>query len=349
MAPATIGQGAHSVWQHLSNWGSSVADSGGAWLVVVLVVAAAALIGYAVSVLMYRPRRELEQILEPYRLHEPSQAPVSGRHDVVTVPALRRTSELLASALEARGWREAVERRLIRSGLPVGVGELVFLSLAVIVLCSLLGAILGGLIGFAIALFVGCVLPFAVLQGLAEQRTRRFTEQLPDVLRLLSGSLRAGFSLAQGLDAMVRDVKPPMNKEIQRALANARLGMPIEDALNEVADRIGSRDFAWTVMAIRIQREVGGNLAEILDTVAKTMIERGRLRREVRTLTAEGRISAIILAALPVVLGGFIFIINRAYIDQLFHTTGGEIALFGAIALELFGGWWMYRTIQIEV
>ncbi|MHB1572099.1 MAG: type II secretion system F family protein, partial [Solirubrobacteraceae bacterium] len=187
------------------------------------------------------------------------------------------------------------------------------------------------------------------LEGLAGQRRRRFTAQLPDVLQVLAGTLRAGFSFAQGLDAVVEDVAPPMNKELRRALAGARLGMPIEDALSETAERVDSADFSWTVMAIRIQREVGGNLAEILDTVSNTMVERSRLRREVRTLTAEGRLSAIILGVMPIVIGLFIYVINPTYLQVLFQTTPGEIALLGGGVLELFGAWWMYRTIQIEI
>jgi tight adherence protein B len=184
---------------------------------------------------------------------------------------------------------------------------------------------------------------------LGEQRSRRFNAQLPAFLQVLASTLRAGLSLAQGVDSLVEDTKPPMNSELRRALAGARLGLPLEDALLEVSQRVASPDFDWTVMAIRIQREVGGNLAEILDTVAHTMVERGRLRREIRTLTAEGRLSAVILGALPILIGLFIFTVNRSYIDQLFHSTPGEVALFGGVLLELFGAWWMYRTIQIDV
>ncbi|HZU73355.1 MAG TPA: type II secretion system F family protein [Acidimicrobiales bacterium] len=346
---ATIGGGANDVWHHITHWASSVASSGGGWLVVVLIMAAAGLIGYAIVLLTGNPRQELKEILEPYRLHSPAEMATTTSKEVVTLPLLQRASQALSEALEAQGWRASLDQKLVRAGLPVGVGEFALVSIAALLIISLLGLLLGGLFGFLVALGIMALLPFAVLQFLADQRTRKFTAQLPDVLQLLAGSLRAGFSLAQGLDAVLEQVRAPMNMELRRALAAARLGMPVEDALTETADRIGSRDFTWTVMAIRIQREVGGNLAEILDTVADTMIQRGRLRREVKTLTAEGRISAIILGALPIVIGMFIYVVNRAYIETLFHTTGGEIALIGAVALELFGAWWMYKTIQIEV
>ena len=123
------------------------------------------------------------------------------------------------------------------------------------------------------------------------------------MLQLLAGSLRAGYSLLQGVDAVAQEVDDPMGQELRRVLAEARLGRPLEDALDDAAERMSSADFAWAVMAVGIQREVGGNLAELLDTVAETMIQRERLRREVRSLTAEGRVSAFILGLLPVGLG----------------------------------------------
>ena len=127
-------------------------------------------------------------------------------------------------------------------------------------------------------------------------RQLRFERQLPDTLTLLASSLRAGFSLMQGLEAVAQEISDPMQKELQRVFTEVRLGRPVEDALGDAADRMDSNDLRWTVMAIRIQREVGGNLAVLLDTVADTMVKRERIRRELRALTAEGRLSAIVLS-----------------------------------------------------
>ena len=140
-----------------------------------------------------------------------------------------------------------------------------------------------------------------------------------------------------------------MGQELRRVLAEARLGRPLEDSLADTAQRMGSPDFDWAVMAIRIQREVGGNLAELLQTVGETMIARERLRREVRSLTAEGRISAIILGILPIALGGVMYAVNPEYIQVLFKHTSGHIMLAGAGLLALVGFYWMKKTIEIEV
>ena len=343
--------GFHRVQDTFSQWATTVGNHVGPLTVAALVVGTTLLAAYAVVVLFFRPRNDLAEILEPYRLHRTPVVPkaeAAGPIDV-KLPVLRRAADLLSGLAEQHGLRPAIEQRLVRSALPIGTGEFLLFAVGGVAALALIGLLLGSLLGLIVGLVAGLVAPMAVLQLLVERRSRHFAAQLPDVIKLLAGSLRAGFSLLQGLDAVVEQVTDPIQRELRRALASSRLGVPIEDALTEVAERVGSSDFAWTVMAVRIQREVGGNLAQILDTVWDTMIQRQRLKREVKTLTAEGRISAIILAALPVFLGGFIYLVNRPYMRQLFNTLPGQMMLLGAVALELVGAWWMYRTIQIEV
>src|SRR5205814_1455093 len=148
---------------------------------------------------------------------------------------------------------------------------------------TLLGAVVTRSLFVTIGVLVVAALgPIAVLNFLASQRRRKFQTQLPDMLQLMAGSMRAGYSLMQGVEAVAQEVEEPMGSELRRVLAETRLGRPLEESLEDMADRLDSRDFAWAVMAIRIQREVGGNLAELLSTVAETMIARERLRREVR-------------------------------------------------------------------
>src|SRR5215813_3527733 len=137
----------------------------------------------------------------------------------------------------------------------------------------------------------------------------------------------------QGVEAVSQEVDDPMGLELRRVVTEARLGRPLEESLEGTAERMDSPDFAWAVMAIRIQREVGGNLAELLLTVAETMTARERLRRDVRTLTAEGRLSAIVLGVLPIGLGAIMFVINPDYMGQLYKTTPGLIMSIGALIM----------------
>ncbi len=157
----------------------------------------------------------------------------------------------------------------------------------------------GSIIVGLIFLFLGAFLPWSYLGFRRNRRRKAFERSLPETLQLISGSLAAGLSLAQSIDTVVREGQDPIASEFRRVLVETRLGISLDDALEGVADRFGSRDFAWVVMAIRIQRQVGGNLAELLDTVAATMREREYMRRQVAALAAEGKLSAWVLGGLP--------------------------------------------------
>ena len=156
------------------------------------------------------------------------------------------------------------------------------------------------LIGVLAGALIGWLSMRAVLSFLIRRRRAAFAEQLPDLLQLLASALQSGFSLPQALDAVMREDAQPAAAEFTRALAESRLGGELDDCLEMIANRMESEDLRWTVMAIRIQRGIGGNLAEILTTVAGTMRERGYLRRQVHALSAEGRLSSYILIALPI-------------------------------------------------
>jgi tight adherence protein B len=208
------------------------------------------------------------------------------------------------------------------------------------------GNLLIGVLGGALIGWLGM---HAILSIRIGRRRNAFGEQLPDVLQLIAGSLQSGFSLPQAVDAVVREGTQPAAEEFSRALAEARIGADLEDALNRVADRMDSTDLRWTVMAIRIQREVGGNLAEVLRTTVGTMRERAFLRRQVKALSAEGRLSAYVLVALPVVIGGWFFYSDPSYMRPLYTSLIGLVMLVGTAALVVVGAFWMRRLIKIEV
>jgi len=148
---------------------------------------------------------------------------------------------------------------------------------------------------------------------------------------------------------VAKEITQPAAGEFQRVVAEIRLGRPAEDALEALAERVGSADFKWAVLAVNIQREVGGNLAEILDTVADTLRERAMLRRQVQVLTAEGRLSAWVLGALPFAIALYMYASNPAYIGQLFTSTYGIIMVVVALVLMLAGILWMRKIVNIDV
>ena len=204
-------------------------------------------------------------------------------------------------------------------------------------------------IGLIVGLPFGFLVPHVWVRHLITKRQRDFVDRLPDALQLVAGSLGAGYSLLQALDGLVQEGEEPIAGEIARALATARLGVPIEEALTQVAERVGSTDFAWTAMAIRIQREVGGNLAEVLMTVAETLRERASLRRQVRALSAEGRLSGYILVAIPVLMGVYELLFRRDYMSIMWTKPLGMALMAGTVLLMTVGWFWMRAVVNVEV
>lgn len=319
------------------------------WIAVVLVLIAVALLAFGLAMLVLRERSALSTALTPYTERTPEAVEDEGDGSMVETAIMKRAIDTTARIAAERGVLEKLESKLEQADLTLRPAELLFFSLVVAVLAMVAGFALAGFLGLLIAGIVFAIGPVAVLNFLSGRRIKKFTAQLPDTLQLLAGSLRAGYSLLQGVDAVAQQVEAPMGTELQRALSEARLGRPVEDSLADIASRMGSPDFEWAVMAIRIQREVGGNLAELLQTVAETMIARERLRRDVNALTAEGKISAIVLGILPVGLGAFLFIVNPDYMKVLFHDSTGRFLLGGSIVLAMAGYYWMMQMIKIDI
>ena len=206
---------------------------------------------------------------------------------------------------------------------------------------SLIAGLLGVCIGFAI--------PYMFLALKRNRRRAAFYAALPDTLQMVAGSLAAGHSLPQAFDAVVKETDGPMSDELGRALVAARLGADFEDALEAVARRMECEDLAWVVMAIRIQHDVGGNLSEILMTVSTTLRERERLRRQVQVLSAEGRISAVILGSLPVAFAVYLSIVRPDYLGQLFDSAFGIALVAVGVGLFIGGAFWLRATVKVEV
>ena len=243
---------------------------------------------------------------------------------------------------------------LQRADLPLRVNEWYVLRAVAIVtgaclgVLALRGSVAGTVVGAALGAALGVVLPPAFLNAAAARRAKAFEQQLPDVITLVATSLSTGFSLSQALDAVARDTPEPAAKEFSRALAETRIGADLEDSLDRLAERMDSTNLGWTTMAIRIQRQVGGNLAETLRTTATTLRDRASLYRQVRALSAEGRLSAYILIALPIFLFLYLAVVNRPYISMLWtHPLGWLMSGGGLVALAI-GMIWMRNVVKVE-
>ena len=251
---------------------------------------------------------------------------------------------------DARGLSDRLDMELEAAGVSLRSGEFVVASVAAAIVGALVGAaILQNLI---LALAIGAAAaagPTVALRVALARRSDKLREQLPDVLTIMASSLRAGHSFLQSLDTVAKEISQPAATEFQRVVAEIRLGRGAEDAMESMAERVGSSDFKWAVLAVNIQREVGGNLAEILDNVADTLRERAIIRRQIRVLTSEGRLSAWVLALLPVGIGLYMFAVNPEYIKLLFTTTIGIVMLIVAGCLLAVGIYWMRKIVDIDV
>jgi tight adherence protein B len=243
-----------------------------------------------------------------------------------------------------------VERSLRAADVPIRPAELILAHVSALVLVPVGAFFLTHSIFLAgFGLLIAAFGPTYALKIVVKGRRKRFSTQLPDALTTLSGSLRAGRSLGQAMDALSRELADPMGRELRKVVAETRLGRSLHDSLSDAAERIASPDFRWAVLAMQIQAEVGGNLAELLDQVAETMHERMRMKGEVKALTAEGRASAMMLVVLVPGLGLIMTAVNRDYMLPLFTTTPGRI-MVGISTFMITGGYfWMNKMIKVDV
>jgi tight adherence protein B len=268
-----------------------------------------------------------------------------------TSAVARNAVEFAGRVIERRDVESTLMRRLDAAGVPVRPAEWVVIHTALAFGSGLLLLLLtgGSLTGLVFGLLLGALGPVGYLVVMESRRKAAFTTQLPETLQLMAGSLAAGYSMPQAIDTVVREGQQPIADELNRTLVETRLGVPLEDSLESVATRMQNQDFAWVVMAIKIQREVGGNLAEVLRTVAETLREREYLRRQVRALSAEGRFSALILAALPPLFALYLLFVRPDYLALLYSDPLGIAMVIVSLMLLGAGVLWMRKIVNIEV
>ena len=266
------------------------------------------------------------------------------------IPLLRRFVTGAEDIARDRGFINQIETALDQANMPLRPGEAIAGIVGLAAIAGLMIMVyqqspIWGAIAAAFVLVVAVV----TIQGIASRHKAKFENQLPDTLNLLSTSLRSGYSLLQAVEAVAAEAPEPTAREFGRAMNETRLGRSPVAALKQVADRMESLDFDWAVLAISIQREVGGNLAEVLQTAADTMLQRNRLRREMKALTAEGRVSAMVLGSLPLFLFAFLFMTRRDYLQPMLDSTTGLAALGGAAVMLGVGIFWLSRIVRVDV
>lgn len=263
--------------------------------------------------------------------------------------ALRKALRAVSRLLTPRDWRNKADRELARAGLNLHSEEYVSLHIIFITVFTLAAFSFRGSLFLAIAAaLTAAILPPLYVKSAQAKRVTQFNNQLSDGLTIMANSLRAGLSFLQATDTLSKEMPPPLSVEFARLLREIKLGVPTEEGLQNMLERVASRDLELLVTAIQIQRQVGGNLAEILDNIGETIRERIRLKNEVKTLTAQGRISGMIIGLLPVFIIVIVSMINPQYMLTLITHPIGPFLLLFALVSELIGLVLIRRIVAIE-
>jgi len=245
-------------------------------------------------------------------------------------------------------WR-SIERMLVRGDVPLRPAEFLWLMIGCAVGAALFLVALGAPALVAlVALFIGGLLPYGFVALRVRRRVKAFEEQLPDMLTTIAATLKAGHSFKHGLQAVLDEAQPPASDELKRVLTEAGLGRPLDDALGDMADRIGSENFGFAITAVTIQRQVGGSLATLFDMVSETVRNRQQFARKIRSLTAMGRMSAYTLVGVPFFIGGIVSLMNPEYMRPLFHTSAGHMLLFVGVGMIGFGSLVLKKIVSFR-
>jgi tight adherence protein B len=253
------------------------------------------------------------------------------------------------SFLGSSAFFERARKRAEQASIAIKPSEIFTAMLATGAFGALFGLMLGSPIFSLLIGLPAFYMPMFWLRWKARKRRNMFDDQLPDVLQGISSSLKAGHSFNQAINAMIKDAPNPTSEEFSRVMTEARLGMPLEDALQHMADRMGSADFEFAVTTVNIQRTVGGSLADILQMVGDTVRNRQQFRKKVKALSSMGTMSAYVLLGMPIFIGMALTLINRQYMEPLFFTTTGHFLLAAGAFSMLLGYFACMKVVAIKI
>ncbi|MDF2570844.1 MAG: type secretion system protein, partial [Sporomusa sp.] len=296
--------------------------------------------------LFYRWQRQDKEIVSQRINHyvEPNAQNAASKSALHTVASceltgwrvlIRQLSKLFE--ISNGSWSRGVEHRLIQAGLPLRSSEFLVICLTTAIVGAVLCILIGGLAGAVGGGVAGYLSPFLFLRLKIKRRAKAFNDQLGDTLILIANALRTGYSFMQAIEMVSREMLPPISTEFSRMLKEMSLGVPTEYAMSNIAKRVDSDDLDLVITAVLIQRQVGGNLAEVLDNIAGTIRERVRIKGQIRTLTAQGRLSGIIVSLLPVAMLLMLQVLNPGYSNILFAHPTGQLMLGVAIVGQILG------------
>jgi len=289
-------------------------------------------------------KRRLAAHVEPSRGRAAKHR--TGRERLAMLSGLFRVTE--STFGHRRQWRN-LQLLLERADLPLRTVEFAWLLIGCSFVLAVLAAIInGGALAILASFLVGGFVPYLVVWMKARKRVRAFEDQLPDLLITMAASLKAGHSFKQGIQSVVDEGQEPAAKELRRVLTDTQLGRPMEAALQETAERIGSKNFSFVITAVNIQRQVGGSLAGLFDMVADTVRDRQQFARKIRSLTAMGRMAAYVLVGLPFFIALAMTVLNPTYMDPLFHSHTGHMLIMLGLTMMAFGSLVLKKIVSFK-
>lgn len=321
----------------------------------ILIALSAGLLIFALMAAAIRKRiQERETVLERM---ERFAGRLAGRHNVIQKQEEKDLSDSLKEALQ-KGARliqkvhrsSSLDLKMLQAGLPILGSEFLIIELV----AAIIGFVFAGLLTMQlpVAILAFLFMPLVgwmLIQMKIRKRRKDFVNQLGDMLSMVASALRAGFSFVQAVEIVSKEMAAPMSVEISKLIREINVGVPMETALEDINRRVECPEFELITTAVLIQRQVGGNLAQILDNISDTINERIRMKREVLALTAQGRMSAVVMALLPIALAAFLFSVNHDYFDPLLASPMGKVAIGIALLMELLGYLVIKRIVDIDV
>ena len=321
----------------------------------ILIALSAGLLIFALMAAAIRKRiQERETVLERM---ERFAGRIAGRHNVIQKQEEKDLSDSLKEALQ-KGARliqkvhrsSSLDLKMLQAGLPILGSEFLIIELVAAIIAFVFAGLLTMQLPVAILAFLFMPLVgWMLLQMKIRKRRKDFVNQLGDMLSMVASALRAGFSFVQAVEIVSKEMAAPMSVEVSKLIREINVGVPMETALEDINRRVECPEFELITTAVLIQRQVGGNLAQILDNISDTINERIRMKREVLALTAQGRMSAVVLALLPIALAAFLFSMHHDYFDPLLAAPMGKIAIGIALLMELLGYLVIKKIVDIDV
>ena len=316
-------------------------------IIVFFFVTSLVIAGYYAAVVM--PPRMAKRRIE-LRLHEVSQPVVEEAGTTVVMTHAGGPVPIIDRAVAATKAGNRLGTLIEQSGVRTTPSAMIVISLGSAAFCAACAALFIHLaVAPILAALLGLVLPYGFLVQRRSSRLKKFEEQFPEALDLMSRAIRAGHAFQTALGMVGDELPEPVGPEFKKTFDRQNFGLPIRDAMNEMADRVAILDVRFFVTAVAIQRETGGNLAEILDNLAHVVRERFKIRRQVRVHTAHGRFTGYVLLALPAALAVALSFISPDHMALLFRERMGQIMLVGAMVLQTIGFIWIRQVIKIEV